>query len=59
MDIDKLRRLGIELGYEGDDLKGFVRDQQTILREERVAEREKEKEERELEREKMGKGVRA
>ena len=42
--MDKLIQMGKELGYEGQALKEFVKQQQDIERSERLAERELEKE---------------
>ena len=42
--IDKLIQMGKELGYEGQALQEFVKQQQDIERSERLAERELEKE---------------
>ena len=41
--IDKLIQMGKELGYEGQTLQEFVKQQQDIERSERLAERELEK----------------
>ena len=41
---DKLIQMGKELGYEGQALQEFVKQQQDIERSERLAERELEKE---------------
>ena len=42
--MDKLIQMGKELGYEGQALQEFVKQQQDIERSERLAERELEKE---------------
>ena len=42
--MDKLIQMGKELGYEGQALQEFVKQQQDIERAERLAERELEKE---------------
>ena len=49
MDVLKLKEAGVSLGYEGDDIKTFVVEQQNIARQERLEEMEalKAKEERE------------
>ena len=49
MDVLKLKEDGVSLGYEGDDLKTFVVEQQKTARQERLEEREalKAREERE------------
>ena len=41
--MDKLIQMGKELGYEGQALQEFVKQQQDIERSERLAERELEK----------------
>ena len=46
--IKELREEGLSLGYEGPDLQKFIREQQELQREERLAIRQKEKEEQEL-----------
>ena len=38
--IENLKALGESLGYEGDALRAFVKDQQDRLRVERLAKRE-------------------
>lgn len=43
----ELREYGVSLGYKEEELRQFVREQQVIQREERLAARQKEKEERE------------
>ena len=50
MDVLKLKETGVSLGYEGDDLKKFVVEQQNIARQERLEEREtlKAREEKEM-----------
>ena len=45
--LEKLTAAGKELGYVGESLQGFVKEQQTILRSERAEAREKEKREHE------------
>lgn len=45
-DLSKLKEMGESLGYEGDKLRDFVREQQAQQREERAAVRQKEKDER-------------
>ena len=40
MDIFQLKEVGVSLGYEGDDLKKFVGEQQELARQQRLAERE-------------------
>lgn len=47
MDLQDLKALGESLGYEGSKLQDFIREQQTLMRDERAAIRQKEKEERE------------
>ena len=42
--MDKLIKMGKELGYEGQTLQEFVKQQRDIERSERLAERELEKE---------------
>ena len=42
-DLDELTSKGKTLGYEGDELRSFVKDQQDRLRDERAAEREQDK----------------
>ncbi|KAK3109194.1 hypothetical protein FSP39_025154 [Pinctada imbricata] len=42
-DLDELISKGKSLGYEGDDLRSFVKDQQDRLRDERAAKREQDK----------------
>ena len=49
--LKELRELGISLGYTDDALQVFVKDQQEVLREERVAIRQKEKEDQEFKKE--------
>ena len=51
MDVLKLKETGVSLGYEGDDLKKFVVEQQNIARQERLEEREALKAREEHERE--------
>ena len=51
MDIDsleRLARLGRELGYEGKDLQDFLRDERATFREELERKREKEEREKQL-----------
>lgn len=43
----ELREYGVSLGYKDEELRQFVREQQAIQRDERLAARQKEKEERE------------
>ena len=50
--LKELMSMGEALGYEGDTLRAFVKDQQAQQRDERIAERQKEKEEREYQLEK-------
>ena len=38
MDVLKLKEAGVSLGYEGDDLKTFVVEQQNMARQERLEE---------------------
>ena len=45
--LNELKEYGMSLGYEGDALRDFVRDQQIILRDERLAMRQKEKDDQE------------
>ena len=45
--IQELMKVGEALGYQGAELRDFVREQQNKEREEREREREREKEERE------------
>ena len=45
-DLSKLKEMGESLGYEGDKLRDFVREQQAQQRKERAAVRQKEKDER-------------
>ena len=40
MDIFQLKEVGVSLGYEGNDLKKFVGEQQELDRQQRHAERE-------------------
>ena len=40
VDIFQLKEVGVSLGYEGDDLKKFVGEQQELARQQRHAERE-------------------
>ena len=40
MDIFQLKEVGVNLGFEGDDLKKFVGEQQELARQQRHAERE-------------------
>ena len=40
--LEELSQVGIQLGYEGSDLKDFVREQQALERDERAAVREAE-----------------
>ncbi|XP_050704378.1 drebrin-like [Eriocheir sinensis] len=49
--IQELVKLGRELGYDGDELKSFVSDEQARLRDERELERRNRKEKEERERE--------
>ena len=51
--MDKLIQMGKELGYEGQALQEFVKQQQDIERSERLAERELEKERIAAEKEKI------
>ena len=60
--MDKIREMAIEFGFEGEELKQFVKEQDAFLRAERIAERElerdrlaaeKEKQDRELERDRL------
>ena len=51
--MDKLIQMGKELGYEGQALQEFVKQQQDIERSERLAERELEKEKIAAEKDKM------
>ena len=39
--LNELKAMGESLGYEGDELRGFIRDQQSEQREERAAIRQK------------------
>ena len=48
--MDKHISLAHELGYEGQDLRDYIKKQQDLEREERVAQREYERETREAER---------
>ena len=41
--LDELIQKGTSLGYDGQTLRDFVKDQQDRLRDERAAEREKNK----------------
>ena len=43
--IQQIRELGISLGYQDDELRRFVKDQQDRLRDERAAARQQQKEE--------------
>jgi len=43
--IQQLRQLGESLGYEGNELRAFVKDQQDRLRDERAALRQEQKNE--------------
>ena len=47
--IERLTKQGKELGYEGETLQTFVKEQQIQLRDERKAMREAEREKREAE----------
>ena len=49
--IERLTKQGKDLGYEGETLQTFVKEQQIELRDERKAKREAERERREAERE--------
>ena len=56
--MDKIREMAIEFGFEGEELKQFVKEQDAFLRAERELERdrlaaEKEKQDRELERDRL------
>ena len=60
--MDKIREMAIEFGFEGEELKQFVKEQDAFLRAERTAERElerdrlaaeKEKQDRELEKDRL------
>ena len=44
--MDKIREMAIEFGFEGEELKQFVKEQDALLRAERTAERELERETR-------------
>ena len=46
--IENLKAQGEALGYEGDALRAFIKDQQDRLRDERKAQREAQAREREL-----------
>ena len=46
--IENLKAQGEALGYEGDALRAFIKDQQDMLRDERKAQREAQAREREL-----------
>ena len=41
--MDKIREMAIEFGFEGEELKQFVKEQDAFLRAERAAERELER----------------
>ena len=51
MDIEKLQALGTGLGYEGEELREFIRDQQALMRDERNAERDERNAERQRQKE--------
>ena len=42
--LEELSQVGTQLGYEGSDLRDFVKEQQALERDERAAAREAEKE---------------
>lgn len=46
--ITEIKECGVSLGYEGEALRTFIKEQQAIMRDERSAIRQKEKEDREL-----------
>ena len=50
-DLERLTKQGNELGYEGEELKAFVKEQWVILRGKRQATRDAKRETREAERE--------
>ena len=41
--LEELSQVGIKLGYEGSDLRDFVKEQQALERDERAAVREAER----------------
>ena len=45
--LNEIKQLGESLGYEGSQLREFIKDQQDIMREERLAVRQKEKDDQE------------
>ena len=46
--VTELKECGVSLGYEGEELRTFINNQQAILRDERSAKRQNEKEDKEL-----------
>ena len=48
-EMEELMKVGKQLGYEGDVLGTFVKEQQEVLRAERALRRQHEKEEKERE----------
>ena len=45
--LERLTKQGKEMGYEGEELKTFVKEQQVIFRDERQAARDADRETRE------------
>ena len=45
--LNEIKQMGVSLGYEGQELRNFIKDQQAQQRADRAELREKEKEERE------------
>ena len=48
--VQTLKEIGEQMGLKGTDLKDFIREQQTLEREEREKQREHEREQREKQR---------
>ena len=55
--MDKIREMAIEFGFEGEELKQFVKEQGSFFRAERTAERELERDRLAAEKEKQDREI--